>query len=77
MASEKQIAANRRNARKSSGPRSVAGKARASRNAIRHGLAGNFWKDPSAAYAIETMTKLLRQSGQPEQAARLAAAAEV
>jgi hypothetical protein len=39
MASERQIAANRRNAQKSSGPRSVAGKTRASRNAYRHGLA--------------------------------------
>jgi hypothetical protein len=38
MASEKQIAANRRNATKSTGPRSLAGKQRASRNAYRHGL---------------------------------------
>jgi hypothetical protein len=76
MASEKQIAANRRNAQKSRGPRSVAGKARASRNAIRHGLAANFWKDPSATHAIEAMTKLLRESGQSERAAGLAAVAE-
>jgi hypothetical protein len=38
MASDKQIAANRRNAQNSSGPRSAAGKQRASRNATRHGL---------------------------------------
>ena len=38
MASEKQIAANRRNATKSTGPRSSAGKKRASRNAYRYGL---------------------------------------
>lgn len=38
MASERQIAANRRNAQKSTGPRSAAGKKRASRNAYRHGL---------------------------------------
>ena len=38
MASERQIAANRRNAGKSSGPRSGPGKKRASRNAYRHGL---------------------------------------
>jgi hypothetical protein len=38
MASEQQIAANRRNARKSTGPRSGAGRKRASRNAYRHGL---------------------------------------
>ena len=38
MATEKQIAANRRNAKKSTGPRTPAGKARASLNALRHGL---------------------------------------
>jgi hypothetical protein len=38
MASEKQIAANRANARKSTGPRSSAGKKRASLNTLRHGL---------------------------------------
>src|SRR4249920_3530405 len=38
MASEKQIAANRRNARKSTGPRTSPGKSRSSRNAYRHGL---------------------------------------
>ena len=38
MASERQITANRRNARKSTGPRSGAGRKRASRNAYRHGL---------------------------------------
>jgi hypothetical protein len=39
MASPAKIAANRRNARRSTGPRSAAGKARARRNAFRHGLA--------------------------------------
>ena len=38
MASERQIAANRRNAEKSTGPKSDSGKQRASRNAYRHGL---------------------------------------
>ena len=38
MASERQIAANRRNADKSTGPKSDSGKQRASRNAYRHGL---------------------------------------
>ncbi len=39
MATEKQIAANRRNAQKSTGPKTPEGKARVSRNALRHGLA--------------------------------------
>jgi hypothetical protein len=39
-------------------------------------LAANFWNDPSAGYAIETMTKLFRKTGYPEQKARLAAVAQ-
>src|SRR5262245_46159551 len=38
MSSIRQVAANRRNARKSTGPRTAAGCARSSKNAIRHGL---------------------------------------
>jgi hypothetical protein len=39
MASERKIAANRANAAKSTGPRTVAGKKRAARNSLSHGLA--------------------------------------
>lgn len=38
MASDRQIRANRLNARKSTGPRTFAGKERSSRNAHKHGL---------------------------------------
>jgi hypothetical protein len=53
MASERQIAANRRNARKSTGPRSAAGKKRASRNATRHGFAAGIQESRRESLAIE------------------------
>jgi len=40
MSTERQIAANRRNARLSTGPRTANGKLRVTRNAIKHGLTG-------------------------------------
>jgi len=58
MASERQIAANRRNARKSIGPRSGAGKKRASGNAYRHGLTMNI---TSTAAAAKQLDKLVRK----------------
>jgi len=58
MASERQIAANRRNARESTGPRSGAGKKRASRNAYRHGLTLSITS--TAAYAKQ-LDKLVRE----------------
>ena len=58
MASERQIAANRRNARKSTGPRSGAGKKRASRNAYRHGLTLSITS--TAAFAKQ-LDKLVRK----------------
>jgi hypothetical protein len=58
MASERQIAANRRNARKSTGPRSGAGKNRSSRNAHRHGLTSRV---TSAAEFAKQVDKLARE----------------
>ena len=76
MASEKQISANRANALKGRGPRSAGGKARASGNATRHGLAANIWKDASAVNSIEDLIQLFRAEGHSEQNVRLAAVAE-
>jgi hypothetical protein len=58
MASERQIAANRRNARKSTGPRSGAGKNRSSRNAYRHGLTLSI---ASSAAVTKQLDKLIRK----------------
>jgi hypothetical protein len=57
MASERQIAANRRNARKSTGPRSGAGKTRASRNAYRHGLTLSITSTTEYAKQLETLVR--------------------
>src|SRR5262245_45946660 len=57
MASERQIAANRRNARKSTGPRSGAGKERASRNAYRHGLRSSITSTATYAKQLDQLVR--------------------
>jgi hypothetical protein len=52
MASELQIEANRKNAKKSKGPKSAAGKMKASRNALRHGLARILTGEVSAPHSL-------------------------
>lgn len=47
MPSQKQLEANRRNAIRSTGPKTVEGKARSSRNNLRHGLTGQITVLPS------------------------------
>jgi len=47
MTSEKQIAANRRNSRRSTGPKTEAGKKKSSRNALKHGLLSTSFLLPS------------------------------
>jgi hypothetical protein len=58
MATEKQIAANRANAFRSTGPKTAAGKLKASRNSYRHGLSGPMMLD-SASAIIETIVREL------------------
>ena len=55
MASDKQIAANRANARKSTGPRTAAGKLKSSQNAFRHGLSAPLRLDPAASARVESL----------------------
>jgi hypothetical protein len=59
MATEKQIRANRQNARKSTGPRSQAGKAQVAHNAYQHGLSTRVYSGPQHAKAIERLTRQL------------------
>ncbi len=64
MATEKQIVANRQNALKSTGPRSLVGKERSSQNAIKHGLTAHLilpGEDPQ---------EYMRHCGQVEKALR-------
>ena len=66
MASERQIAANRRNAPMSTGPRSRAGLKRASRNAYRHGLSSSGTSDPALAKQLEQLArKIAGDNGDP------------
>jgi hypothetical protein len=59
MTSERKIAANRRNGRKGHGPRSAAGKERARRNALRHGLAALGNGDAIASDDIDFLAAMI------------------
>src|SRR5262249_6697149 len=63
MTSETKRAANRRNASRSTGPRSAAGKKRVSQNALRHGLAISLREDAAAQAEIERLAKLICGDG--------------
>ena len=59
MPSERKIAANRSNAKKSTGPRSNAGRQASRRNALRHGLAIDIRTDPAYSDDIEQLAQLM------------------
>jgi len=80
MTSDRKLEANRRNAARSTGPRSAAGRARSSRNAVRHGLLANFSKDDALSAEMESLAALLAGEGAPRDRlalSRLAAVAEM
>jgi hypothetical protein len=62
MATERQIAANRRNAAKSTGPRSSAGKRRARGNSYRHGLSVGV-AGPGCAEHVERLARKIAGAG--------------
>jgi len=66
MTSERKTISNRKNAQKSTGPRSELGRLRSRRNALRHGLAVAIGSDPSFSKDIESLATILAsgRSGQ-------------
>ena len=75
MTSYARIVANRANAARSTGPRTRAGKARAARNARRHGLSVPVLADPALTPEIEALASRLAGAGAT--AARRAAAVRI
>jgi hypothetical protein len=59
MSTPRQIEANRGNAQASTGPRTKAGKARASRNARRHGLSIAVTADPVLSQQVEDLARAI------------------
>jgi len=61
MASDKQIAANRRNAMRSTGPRTRSGKARSRANSLRHGLLSKVLVDPALVNETDRLARRIAQ----------------
>jgi len=57
------VRANRANARRSTGPKTLAGKSAASRNALRHGLAVPVTAEPSLADEVERLARMIAGEG--------------
>src|SRR3989442_9296833 len=62
MATDRQIAANRRNGALSRGPKTAAGKARSSSNALKHGLAIPITRDRATARKIRRAARQMAPS---------------
>jgi hypothetical protein len=78
MTSDQQIAANQNNARKSTGPRSKAGRAVSSRNAVQHRLAIDIRSDPEFQDDIEKLADAVSKGTQiVREGARKFAEAEI
>jgi hypothetical protein len=78
MATIRQIAANRRNARKAAGPKTSKGKVRSSKNSFKHGLSLLSRKDEKFSKRAETMAEAMvgeKPSREKYRAACLAAEA--
>jgi hypothetical protein len=77
MASAKQIAANRANSKRSTGPNTDGGRLKSSRNAFRHGLSAPLQMDEAAVLKIGSMVRsLIKESDVGEQVAAATQLAE-
>jgi hypothetical protein len=74
MATEKQILANRRNAQKSTGPKTAAGRLKSSRNAFRHGLSLPLRLDTATSAKIDAIAQVVTRDQADEE--QLSAAPE-
>jgi hypothetical protein len=63
MVSQEKNEANRRNAKRSTCPRTAAGKETSSRNSRRHGLASSVLRDPIWAYEVHKLAKIFMPKG--------------
>jgi hypothetical protein len=77
MTSQAKIESNRRNALRSTGPRSTNGKARSRGNARKHGLAIPVSRDDSVVGELTTMAETFGQLLENAEAARLVAEAQL
>ena len=67
MVNERRAQANRANARRSTGPTSAAGKARAAQNARRHGLSQDILADPALGQDVEDLAqRIAHEAGRPD-----------
>lgn len=77
MTSPRKLAANRANARASTGPKTARGKSRVSRNAFRHGLSRPVMSDPSMASELQPLVEaIVGREEDPRLRARAMAVAE-
>jgi hypothetical protein len=63
MTSDRKIASNRKNGRRSRGPQTAAGKASSSRNALQHGLSVSVLNEPAMCSEVETLARALAGDG--------------
>jgi hypothetical protein len=72
MTSERKATSNRKNAQKSTGPRSELGRRHSRRNALHHGLAIAIGSDPSFSKDIEALAITLERGGGEQNAGEFA-----